>query len=388
MSPIEAEDPWQRYATCRRTDPVRRRGDAAVFELYRHADIKHVLTDDAFTVSYPFRISKQILGETLLDIDGRKHAELRRAAAYFFESENIARLETSVFEPLARQILDALPVGTPIDFVRDCATRFPIGVMSRLIGIREAEVAPLYRKVDYLVQHLDGSKGDFETASRLREELRQQLAREILPRGEGALAQYVNGLDAGIGDAERIGLLLLILFAGIETSVSTLANTVSCLLRHPRHLDAMAHTEGFAANALQEAIRWEPAQHETVRFAATDCVVGGVPLEKGAALVLYLASANRDEAVYRDAHVFDPLRAEKHNLSFGLGRHYCLGKKFALAALEGFLFRFFQRFDIEEGSVELAPVTGGMFRRPDSLRFTLSPAHPQRHTQEHIHAEH
>ncbi|MES2939404.1 MAG: cytochrome P450 [Pseudomonadota bacterium] len=359
-----------------------------MYELYRHADIKQALTGDEFTVAYPFRISKQILGETLLDIDGRKHAELRRAAAYFFDSENIARIEQSVFEPLARQILDALPVGKPIDFVRDCALRFPTATMSRLVGIRENEVAPLYRMVDYLVQHLDGSKGDFETASRYREELRLRLARDILPRGEGALARYVNGLDTGVGDGERIGLLLLILFAGIETSVSTLANTLSCLLRHPHHLDAMAHSPGFAASALQEAIRWEPAQHETVRFAAADCVVGGLQLRKGSALVLYLASANRDEAVYRDADLFDPLRAEKHNLSFGLGRHYCLGKKFALAALEGFLTRFFQRFRIAQGGLELAPVTGGMFRRPEHLRFTLSPAHPQRQTQEHHHAEH
>lgn len=374
MSTDDHSNPWPRYAQCRATAPVRRREGASVYEVYRQADIRHVLTSDDFTVAYPFRVSKLILGETLLDIDGRKHSELRRATALFFDSDNVALLARTIFEPVAAEVLDALDTAAPIEFVRDCAKVFPTRTMSRLIGIREAEVGPMYEMVDYLVEHLDGSKGDFATASRYREALRQRLAQDILPRGEGALARYVNGLQAQIGDAEKIGLLLLILFAGIETSISTLANTISCLLRHPQYLPAMREVPGFVGHALMEAIRFEPAQHETVRFALHDCEVGGTPVEKGAALILYLASANRDEAEYRDAAVFNPLREEKHNMSFGLGRHYCLGKKFALLALETFMTAFFQRHAIAPGSADLAPVTGGMFRRPDYIHLGLLPA--------------
>lgn len=374
MRPSDSVDPWPWYAACRRAEPVRREPGTAVLGLFRHADIKHVLTSEDFTVAYPFRISKQILGETLLDIDGRAHAVLRRAVMPFFETEHVARLECTVFKTAAREVLDAVADARRIDFVADCASAFPTRVMSVLVGLRTDEVGPLLAMVDYLVEHLDGSKGDFDTASRYRDVLRQRLADDILPRGEGALATFVNGLDASASDAQRIGLLLLILFAGIETSVSTLANTMSCLLLHPAHRRALPRVPGHAAAVLHESMRWEPAQHETVRFCARDTVVGGVAVERGTALRLYLASANRDESVYAHADLFDPSRPEKHNLSFGLGRHYCVGKKFALASLERFISMFFDRYAVEEDSAELAPVSGGMFRRPDHIRMTLAPA--------------
>jgi len=366
-------DPWSRYQEYRRSQPVRRLEGAPVVEVYRHADIRHVLTSDDFTVAFPFRISKQILGETLLDIDGHRHAQLRRAAASFFDAGHVQQLVESLFEPLADILLDGLASGSRIDFVSQCAAVFPMRTVAALIGVHEAEVGPLYKMVDYLVEHLDGSKGDFATASRYRDVLRERLGAEILPRGEGPLARHINGLGADVDQSEKIGLLLLMLFAGIETSISTLANTLSCLLRHPHHLDAMSRADGFTGNALLEAIRWEPAQHETVRFARHDCEVAGMPVAKGTALKLYLASANRDEAVYRDASQFNPMRDEKHNLSFGLGKHSCLGKKLALSALETFISRFFTRFSIVEGSVDAAPISGAMFRRPDYLHITLEP---------------
>ncbi len=72
----------------------------------------------------------------------------------------------------------------------------------------------------------------------------------------------------------------------------------------------------------------------TARVARTDTVVAGTPIKQGQMVVIYLAAANRDPAMFPDPHRFDVERenAGRH-LAFSGGRHFCLGA--ALARAEG-----------------------------------------------------
>lgn len=63
------------------------------------------------------------------------------------------------------------------------------------------------------------------------------------------------------------------------------------------------------------------------RLVTRDTELAGVPIPKGARLVVVYAGANRDPRVWGDEpDVFDPDRPNlKEHLAFGKGVHFCLG---------------------------------------------------------------
>jgi cytochrome P450 len=97
--------------------------------------------------------------------------------------------------------------------------------------------------------------------------------------------------------------------------------------------------------AVEETLRLDSPVQLTARVCRNDTVVAGTPVRRGELMVIYLAAANRDPAVFPDPHTFDVTRpnAGKH-LAFSGGRHFCLGA--ALARMEGEvgLRTFFTRF--------------------------------------------
>ena len=84
---------------------------------------------------------------------------------------------------------------------------------------------------------------------------------------------------------------------------------------------------------VEETLRYDNSTQMLVRRLAEDAVVGGVPLEKGARILLLVGSANRDPEVFDRADEYDLDRDCSRMLSFGQGTHFCLGA--ALARLEG-----------------------------------------------------
>lgn len=99
------------------------------------------------------------------------------------------------------------------------------------------------------------------------------------------------------------------------------------------------------ANAVEEILRLDSPVQLTARVARNDVEVAGTTIRRGELVVVYLAAANRDPAVFPDPHRFDIERpnAGKH-LAFSGGRHFCLGAALARAEGEVGLRTFFDRF--------------------------------------------
>lgn len=77
-------------------------------------------------------------------------------------------------------------------------------------------------------------------------------------------------------------------------------------------------------------IRWTAPVRHFMRTAQDDAEVGGQEIRKGDWLYLSYKAANLDPRVFDDPLRFDVDRpnADKH-ISFGFGRHYCLGAQLA-----------------------------------------------------------
>ena len=135
------------------------------------------------------------------------------------------------------------------------------------------------------------------------------------------------------------------LAAGFETTVNLLGNGIRMLLDNPQHLATLSARPELWPNAVEEILRLDSPVQMSARVARRDIDVAGTTIRSGEMVVLYLAGANRDPAVFEDPHRFDIERpnANKH-LSFSSGRHFCLGAALARAEGEVGLRSFFDRY--------------------------------------------
>jgi cytochrome P450 len=63
----------------------------------------------------------------------------------------------------------------------------------------------------------------------------------------------------------------------------------------------------------------------TARVTTEAAELDGAALPAGSRVLLVLAAANRDPAVFERPGTFDPLRSPNPQLAFGAGPHLCLG---------------------------------------------------------------
>jgi hypothetical protein len=165
--------------------------------------------------------------------------------------------------------------------------------------------------------------------------------------GDTLMSQLINASEGGVklDEAELRAVAGLVLAAGFETTVNLLGNGIRMLINAPDQLAILKEDPSLWPNAVEEILRLDSPVQLTGRVARNDTVVAGTPVRRGDFVVIYLAAANRDPAVFDDPHRFDVRRpnAGRH-LAFSGGRHFCLGA--ALARIEGEvgLRRFFTRF--------------------------------------------
>ena len=164
------------------------------------------------------------------------------------------------------------------------------------------------------------------------------------------MSQLIQTAESGSAETyldqdELQAIAGLVLAAGFETTVNLLGNGIRMLLDTPEHLDTLRRRPELWPNAVEEILRLDSPVQLTARVALRDVEVAGARIEQGELVVIYLAAANRDPAVFPDPHRFDIERpnAGRH-LAFSGGRHFCLGAALARAEGEVGLRTFFDRF--------------------------------------------
>jgi cytochrome P450 len=148
------------------------------------------------------------------------------------------------------------------------------------------------------------------------------------------LSALIAAREAGdeLSTGELISTCVLLLIAGHETTVNLISAGALALLRNPTMLEALRADPGLAAGIVEETLRYDPPVQLLARVAAGPMRIGEVDIAGGDVVLLLLAAAQRDPAVYENPDRFDPWREPRH-LAFGMGTHFCLGAP--LARLEG-----------------------------------------------------
>jgi cholest-4-en-3-one 26-monooxygenase len=151
-------------------------------------------------------------------------------------------------------------------------------------------------------------------------------------------------------DGERLDDLELNLFfvtlvvAGNETTRNLINHSMLALVEHPEAVQQLRDEPRLWDSGVEEMLRWGSSIHNFRRTATRDTELRGVPIKAGDKVVIYYASANRDEDVFDDPHTFDLARTPNDHVTFGGGGvHYCLGASLARAEIRATMRQLVER---------------------------------------------
>jgi cytochrome P450 len=358
FSPGIVADPYPVYARWRAERPVARPRER-LYVLSRFADCEAVLADPAFgrveeddarlaprRAQAAARRADGLSARSMLQLNPPDHTRLRRLVSRAFTPARVRELAPRI-ETLTADLLDAARggparggTGRRFDLISGLALPLPVAVISELLGIQVADRSRLVAWSDALARSLDpGFLISEEDRARQREARLEFAAylRGLLPSrrrspGDDLISALigVHDADGALTEGELIGLCMLLLIAGHETTRSLIGSAVLALLRHPAELAALSADPSLVEPAVEEVLRYDPPVQLVIRFVLRSTEVAGTTIAAGSFVVMLLGAANRDPALCADPDYFSVRRGMARHLSFGHGIHFCLGAPLAL----------------------------------------------------------
>jgi len=335
----EVRDPYPMFAAMRRNDRVARVefGNHHFYLLLRYTDVSQALRDpETFSSSIMHEVMGPVMGRTILEMNGRTHTVHRGLVSHAFRPQSIERYGQRLIAPLVDEVIgDIRGGGGRAELVRQLTSHFPLTVIARLLGVPIRDYQQFQKWSLDLIGYKATAPAAGLAASRA---LKEYLAPVVAERRAQPEDDLISELIAAEVDGERLsdddifGFLLLLLPAGAETTFRLLGNILHALLSHPAQLDEVRADRSQLHWALEETLRWEPPLLATARLATRAVTVSGVEIPAKARVSVMIGPANRDEEHYPDPDRFDIHRHADDHLSFGLGKHFCLG--YHLARLE------------------------------------------------------
>jgi len=293
---------------------------------------------------------------SLLAVEPPDHTRYRKTVSSVFTQRAVASLRDGV-EQTAVSLLDELSREPGVvDIVDRYCAQLPVAIISDILGVPDRDRPHILEFGELAAPSLDFGltwpqyrrvqRGIAGFSFWLDEHL-GQLRRTP---GDDLMSQLIRKAESGsqetyLDEVELQAVAGLVLAAGFETTVNLLGNGIRMLLDHPEQLRTLSQRPQLWPNAVEEILRLESPVQLTARIALKDTEIAGMPVGQGELVVVYVAAANRDPAVFTNPNTFDIERenAGRH-LAFSGGRHFCLGAALARAEGEVGLRSFFERF--------------------------------------------
>jgi cytochrome P450 len=334
-----ADDPHSQWRTIREQTPVLDVGEG-VFFITRWDLVDEILRDPRHTagsgVSSSFGAAEGLAFDAmrvwLMSLDGPEQKRARGLVRRQFTPRQIESLRPRIVETTDRLVsqIEKSSEGEPFDLIESVAFALPSEITRSLFGLTEEEWRD---EVESVIRSVDDSPGaSIQMIEGLAQTFQRRLTRGDIPDGLLAQLQVPDPELGALSPLEVVANAVLLVTAAIDTTAGLIGNVALCLLDRPEMLGRLRQEGGRTASFIEETLRFEPPALSCSRRAGEDLELAGVSIPAGSQLLLGLAAANRDPARYANPDAFDPERDFQGLLSFGGGRHVCLGA--ALARLE------------------------------------------------------
>lgn len=330
-----------------------------------------VMRDAAtFTVDDPRFSTAQVVGPSMLSLDGVEHRRHRDPFAAAFLPALVTQRDGAAIEATARRLVTELRSAGAAELRRQLAGPLAVSVAAGALGLDDVPVTHLLGWYDLIVAAVNGvSRGEPVSPSGVAafESLAAAL-RSAATRPSSLLAQA----SAALTDDELVANAAVFLFGGIETSEGMTSNLLHHLLSDAKQWAAVSVDRSLVDAAVEESLRLEPAAARVDRYATADVELGGAQIRERDLVIVSLAAANRDPMHFPDPDRFDIRRTNSRpHVTFAQGPHACIGAQLARlearAAVNAVL-------DLLTDITLVGPVdtTGVIFRKPLALHARWS----------------
>jgi cytochrome P450 len=344
--------PFELFERLRREAPVYWHEESLEFEpgfwaLTKHEDIitvskdpqtfssavgGHLMTMGDPEVVDPSAVAA-IVGN-MIGMDPPDHQIYRKMVAPSFTPKAIRSLEDDMRLKI-RELLDNVSDKGEFNFVTEISEQLPLWVLCEMMGIEESERPRIRDLVNNLTDASINADPDksmqvwfnymelFKMGRDMIEERRKNPTDDLM----SVVAN--TKVEGGELPPELLdGFFLLMVIAGNETTRNTITGGLMALTENPEEREKLLKDPSLISNATDEMLRWVTSVIYFRRTATKDTQIRGQDIKKGDKVVMWYGSANRDEDIFENGHLFqvDRQNAKKH-LAFGAGEHLCLGNR-------------------------------------------------------------
>ena len=269
--------------------------------------------------------------------DAPDHSRLRAPGVAAFARGAVGRREGWIRD-VARTLIENAPEGEPFDFVEGIAIALPMIVFAGVLGVPEERQRDLVRWANTMSDVRVSDAAQEEARSHLFAYFRELLTIKRAHPGDDVATALgeAEGAGAPFTDEELDAYFMVLTVAGNETTRFLLTGGLEALLTEPAQLRRLQAERAAIPGAVEEMARWVSPVIQMRRTATRATDLFGTHIAKGDKVVLYFASANRDERAFDEPDRFRIDRKPNPHLAFGAGAHFCMGAH--LARLEARVF--------------------------------------------------
>ncbi len=361
-------DPHPIWAELRATDPVHwteRKGKSGFWSVTKYEDVLNVYRD-------PMKFSSEggiTLGideapdpsapprnygtrQMMILTDPPRHARMRQLINRRFTPRALAPHEPHI-RAICTEIIDAIAGQGECDLVVDVAAKLPTAVICEMLGVPREDWDMMFT---FGNMSLGAEDPEYQTEGSARKTAAQgqqnvfnYFMSMITDRRTNPTDDLVSALTHGevegekLTDHEILFNCFLLILGGQETTRNAISGGMDALIANPDQRARLAADSALMPTAIEEILRWSTPITHIMRTATADVEVRNRTIRKGDRVLLWNASANRDEDVFADPYRFDIERQPNNHVAFGYGEHFCLGANLARVELRVMLSELLQR---------------------------------------------
>ena len=312
---------------------------------------------------------------SMIDMDPPVHTRLRRIVSAAFTPRQVSRYGDAIRDR-TNTALDALVAAGEGDWVEMVAAPIPIGVISELMGVPEADHDFMVELSDHLVAGTGGEQLEPDAYGNTTDlrllpfnspaafamseyALRLGEQRRLDPRDD-LISKFIHAEVDGeaLSNEEFANFFRLMIFAGNETTRSSMAHLAMHYVDFADEFERVRQQPLLLPQLTDEVIRYSSPILYFRRTVTKPAELGGTSLAPGDKVVMWYAAANFDETQFPDAQRFlaDRPQVPIHAAFGGGGAHFCLGASLARLEVSALIEAMIERdLQLEVGEPEFVP---------------------------------
>ena len=351
----------------------------------RHDLAARVMRDsETFTVDDPRFSTARVVGTSMLSLDGAAHRRHRDPFTQAFRGAEASAVLESFAVAMAVRLVARIRADGQAELRRGLAGPLAVAVVAEVLGLAETDPAVILSWYDAIVSAVtalsaDSGRGGPAVATPAPKATPapdithvpgatsagvipvpratsadviyaggNASARDSFSAGRAAFGALRASIEAAIGRPGASSLLAaaagtgglstdevasnaaVLMFGGIETTEGMICTAILHLLSNPEQLSVVTADRSLLPGAVEESLRLEPSAAVVDRYATADTLLAAARIRRGDLVIVSIAGANRDPAVFAEPDRFDIRRANaRQNLGFARGPHFCPGAQLA-----------------------------------------------------------